>query len=227
MDVEGQETPSRYFVGQDQIALNPMLLLAEVEHRIANEFALAVSSINLIARDCAGQAKEALAHAATRLTDYAHAHRALLPPVGEGPIDLSVYLRDVCQALTRASLAERRIALSLHETSITIEIWRAWRIGLVVSELISNSVRHGVWPVAGGTIRVEIASDDFDICCRVTDNGRGFKAFSRGTGTNIVDALVVEMCGCINREFYREGVAVLLTIPRFHPASRGFNQPLG
>ena len=217
----------RPFLHANPTALDPLLVLAEVEHRVANEFALAIASIELIARTCEGRAKQALTQAAARLWDHAQAHRALLPPLPADMIDLSGYLRKVFEALTRASLAERGISLSLHETPIDIETWRAWRVGLILTELISNSVRHGVWPAGGGAIRVEITSGDYDVYCRVTDNGQGSKTPSRGTGTHIVDALVTEICGHIHREFRTDGVTVLLTLPRVHPVARHADKRFG
>jgi len=217
--VKAHGTRVRPLFSRDSAAIDPMLILAETEHRIANEFASAISSIEVIARSCHGGAREVLTCAAARLRDHAQAHRALLPPIAADVLDLSAYLRQVCCALTRASLAERGITLSLDETPITIDTWRAWRVGLILSELISNSVRHGVWPAAGGAIRVELTSSDFDVHCRVFDNGKGLKAYSRGNGTHIVDGLVEEIGGHIHREFARTGVTVILTFPRFDPAA--------
>ena len=217
----------RPFLHANPTALDPLLVLAEVEHRVANEFALAIASIELIAQTCEGRAKQALTQAAARLWDHAQAHRALLPPLPADTIDLSGYLRKVFGALTRASLAERGISLSLHETPIGIETWRAWRVGLILTEFISNSVRHGVWPNGAGAIRVEISGSDYDIHCRVIDNGQGVKTPSRGNGSHIVDALATEICGDIHREFRRDGVTVLLTLPRVHPVARHFDKHFG
>jgi len=216
MYVDGTELTYSPFSSRELTSPNPLLTLAEAEHRTANEFALAACSINLIARTCSGAAREALTRAAARLCDYAQAHRALLPPVDSDVLDLSAHLGDICRALSRASLAERRIAVSLQERPTTIETWRAWRAGLIVAELITNSARHGVWPIGGGIIRVEITADDFEICCRVSDNGRGPKTRSRGTGSHIAEALTREMRGQICTDFRNDGVTTLLTVPRHH-----------
>lgn len=215
------------FWSRASTTLDPMLVLAEVEHRIANEFALAISSINLIARTCNGDARNALERAAVRLHHYALAHRALLPPISADSLDLSKYLNNVCHALTRANLTDRGITLTLQEKPITIEAWRAWRIGLILSELISNSLRHSLWPTGGGVIRVELAASDFNIQCRVIDNGQAIKVPSIGNGTHILDGLVAEMCANIHRKFSDQGAMIVVTLPRFHPVDPGLHTSVG
>jgi two-component sensor histidine kinase len=205
-------------------AFDPLVVLAEFQHRVANEYTLAISSIELVARNCKGRAKDTLTQVVARLHDYALSHRALLPPQVEGPLDLSPYLRKICQLLTRASLAERGISITLSETSVDLDAWQAWRVALIVSELVFNSIRHGVWPVGGGAIRVEIAADDFEIRCSVIDNGRGFKGRSLGKGTRIVDWLAVELGGSVSREFDNEGAAAILTFARTPASESDFDR---
>ena len=205
------------FWNRHSTTLDPMLVLAEVEHRIANEFTLAISSINLIAQNYTGDARTALDCATVSLRHYALSHHALLPPLAVDVLDLSTYLREICRALMSAKLADRGIALTLSETPVGIEAWRAWQLGLILSELISNSLRHGAWPSRGGAIRVELTAGDFNIQCCVADNSRDLKPGSIGSGTHILEGLVGELCGHIRRVFYGDGTTVLITLPRFHP----------
>jgi two-component sensor histidine kinase len=81
-------------------------------------------------------------------------------------VDLGEYLRKLCLALTRASLAERGLSLLFREASVPVEAHRAWRVGLIVSELITNAVRHGTWEPGDGVIEVEILSGVTNVQCR-------------------------------------------------------------
>ncbi len=93
--------------------IEPWLLVEEITHRVANEYAAAIASISLAAARCAHpDARTALAGAARRLLDHADVHRALQPPPAGGPVDLSRHLRELCGAMVRASLAERNIHLT-------------------------------------------------------------------------------------------------------------------
>ncbi len=192
---------------------DPMLILAEIEHRVANEYALAIASISLAARRSSSpDAKAALMDVSRRLRDYADAHRALQPPVADGAIDLSDYLERLLGALARASLDERGVTLTLAQAAAPLAPEQCWRVGLIVAELITNAVRHG-FPHEAGAITVDIARSAGRVYCRVRDNGRADGLFIAGQGSRIVDALAEELGGAIDREFSSQGTTVVLSFP--------------
>lgn len=194
-------------------APDPWLFVAEVEHRVANEFALAVSSIQRAAALTPdAEAKAALSGAALRLRHYAEAHRRLQAPLTDGPVDLAEYLRGLCAALERASLGERGVELTLVEESVEIAAERCWRVGLIVSELITNALRHGLRG-GPGAITVEIARRGGLVACTVSDNGGGAAAARPGHGAKLVDALAEALGGSVERRFGARGAAVRVSFP--------------
>jgi two-component sensor histidine kinase len=201
---------------------NPWLYIAEMEHRVANEYALAVASISLAAaRSRDADVKATLGGAAQRLRDFASVHRALQAPLSPGLMDLSAYLRGLLDALTRASLSERDVRLALIETPVDIDARRCWRVGLIVSELITNAVRHG-FRGRSGAITVEVARSAGEVWCWVCDNGRPSPAPRAGNGTHLVDSLAGELGGSVQRRFGADGTTVRLSFPQFsNPSSRG------
>jgi two-component sensor histidine kinase len=190
-----------------------LLLVEEIQHRVANEYAILVASLDLRAQGCADPIRTFLAETSERLKAFAAVHRALLLPRNGFAVDLGEYLQELCSALTHASLAERGLSLMLHEASIPVEAHRAWRVGLIVSELITNAVRHGTWHGNGGVIEVEILSGPSNVQCRVSDNGGGSNGLAAGRGTHIVAALAQELDGRIHREFADHGTTVILSFP--------------
>ncbi|HEX4079706.1 MAG TPA: sensor histidine kinase [Rhizomicrobium sp.] len=191
----------------------PWLLVEEIEHRVANEFSMAMSSISLAAaRSSSPEVKAALAGTARRLQDFACVHRSLQPPRAGALVNLSDYLEQLCESLVRARLKERGIRLTLVTQDMEIAPERCWRVGLILSELITNSVRHAFLS-PGGTIAVEIQSAEGVVQCLVSDNGRSTAGASPGRGTRIVDALAGELGGSVWREFNSEGTTVLLMFP--------------
>lgn len=191
-----------------------MLLVEEIRHRVANEYALAISSIELLARDCDDRSRSILARAADRLSDFANIHQLLQPPRRVCLVDLSHYLETLCAALTRASLADRSLSLTFRASRVSLAAHRAWLVGLALSELITNAVRHARWAQNGGTIEVEVISSNKDIHCRVSDNGGLTGEPLPGSGTHIIEALARELGGSLHSEFGSDGTTVLLTFPR-------------
>jgi len=194
---------------------NPWLYIAEMEHRVANEYALAVASISLAAaRSRDADVKATLGGAAQRLRDYASVHRALQAPLKPGPMDLSAYLRGLLDALARASLSERDVRLTLIELPFEIDAHRCWRVGLIISELITNAVRHG-FHGGGGAITVEVSRSAGEVRCWVCDNGRPDLTPRAGNGTHLVDSLARELDGSVERRFAAHGTTVRLSFPEF------------
>jgi two-component sensor histidine kinase len=191
----------------------PWLLIAEMEHRVANEYTLAVASLSVAAaRTASAEAKEILADVASRLRSYADAHRALQAPMPGGPIDLMAYLRQICHALVRASLCERGIQLTLIEQQMQLEPERCWRVGLIIAELITNATRHA-FQGQPGQIIVELASSGGEIQCQVTDNGRPSSNVRQGHGSQIIGALAAELGGTVKRQLGGGGTSILLSFP--------------
>jgi two-component sensor histidine kinase len=189
--------------------MEPWLLVQEITHRAANEYAADIGSISLAAARCANtDAKAPLTGAARRLLDYADALRALQQPVAIGPADLRQYLRELCGAIVRASLAERNMTLTLIEESIELETEPCWCVGMIVSELIRNAVRHGL-----RVIVVELATQGGAVQCRVTDDGISIHP-KPGCGVRIARALTLELRGDIDWHFGpRETIALLCFFP--------------
>src|SRR6202041_553920 len=114
-----------------------------LNHRVANEYAAAIAWLSIATTKVADPgAKAALIDAASRLHDFAEAHRALQPPLTAELVSLVEYLRRLCAALIRTKLADRGIGLKLVEHDIDLDADQCWRVGLIVSELVTNAARH-------------------------------------------------------------------------------------
>ncbi len=189
----------------------PWLAVCELNHRIANEYAAAIARLSIAAARLADpDARAALAEAASRLRDFAEAHRALQPPLAAGPVGLADYLRRLCAAVTHARLAARAIELRLVEHDVELEARQCWQVGLIVAELINNAVRHA-FGETGGTIVVELGVRSGEVLCAVIDNGRASADPPAGQGTRIVDALAAELGGAVERRFSEHGTMAILT----------------
>lgn len=71
---------------------DPLLLVEEMQHRVANEYAVAISIIDMLAADCDVRARPILNLARDRLLGFATVHHALLPPSDDAFVELCPYL---------------------------------------------------------------------------------------------------------------------------------------
>jgi two-component sensor histidine kinase len=189
------------------------LLLREFSHRVGNEFAAAVGAISLAAaRAHDVEVKSTLVAVENLLHNYATVHRCLRMPEHDIRIDATEYLRKLCLAISRSKLDSRGIDLLLVEHDVRMDATRCWRLGLIVSELITNSARHA-FADGAGLIRVELTASETFYACRVSDNGRGAPSIRPGQGLRIINALAKGFEGSITQKFGRHGSTSILTFP--------------
>jgi two-component sensor histidine kinase len=193
--------------------LQPLHLLEEISHRVANEYAEAIATLRLASADAGdAQVGAVLGNLTKRLRDYADAHRALLAPATGGLVDLADYVGNVCAAMTKASLAPNGVRLLVEADEIWLESGRAWRVGLVVAELVRNAAQHGL-DGGPGAIRVSIVEAGGRVGCRVSDNGHVRSPSNPGRGCRLVEALAAELGGSAEWRFTASGCHAQLDIP--------------
>ena len=97
------------------------LLVRELAHRINNEYASLIGvSSRMASRSSNDEVKAALLEVINLLHNYADMHRALQIPAYSSGVDVSRYIRTLCQSIKRAVLDRRGIEMVLSEA---LSIW--------------------------------------------------------------------------------------------------------
>ena len=136
--------------------LQEQILLHELNHRVNNEFAAAISIVSLAAAASSNEeVKGALSRVEDLLHRFADVHRALQMPECDTPVDAAAYLRQLCRSISRSQLDGRQIELVLAAQTLQLSVDHCWRLGMIVFELINNAARHA-FPGGEGEIRVEL-----------------------------------------------------------------------
>jgi two-component sensor histidine kinase len=186
------------------------LLLEELTHRVGGEFAAAIRTISRAAALAqTDEVKNAISAVQCRLENFARVHGALRVPEFRTSVDGYVYLRQLCEAISLSRLQSRGIRLELLERKFEIDSEQCWRLGMIVSELVTNAARHScINPPA--RIWVAAARRGALIWCRVEDNGTASENESDNRGLRIVDALAHELHG--EFEQYHRGDLCVATV---------------
>jgi two-component sensor histidine kinase len=193
------------------------LLLREITHRINNELTSTISLISLTAaRSDNRDVKAALTGVIEHLYDHARIYRALQMPTADRWIDATGYLRELCQSISRAKLQHNGIELLLVEHPIRLSSVQCWRLGMIVSEFITNSCKHA-FTEKGGSIRIELKMRGTDAECRVTDDGSSSEIVRSGHGLKIVRQLALALNGDIDLRFGEEGAIAIMSFPIANP----------
>jgi two-component sensor histidine kinase len=114
--------------------------------------------------------------------------------------------------MSRALLAEHEVRLIAEMDEVWLDAGRCWRIGLIVAELIRNSVRHGL-AGRGGCVRVSLMQGVGRVRCLVSDNGRAPTNPRQGRGRRLIEMLADEMGGEVGWRFTPLGCVAELTFP--------------
>jgi two-component sensor histidine kinase len=128
-----------------------------------------------------------------------------------GDVELRPYFTALCESIG-ASMIRDHNKLSLDVTvdeSITSPDFSVC-LGLIVTELVINALKHAFPDDRSGTIKVNYRSQALNWTLSVTDNGVGMPktAAKAGLGSSIVQALSAQLNGVIKVADAAPGTAV-------------------
>jgi two-component sensor histidine kinase len=150
-------------------------LLRELQHRVKNNLQMITALIRLEARALPG---EAMCSSFDRLAGRVEALALLYRSLSEGPdeqsVDLGTYLSEIASAVMRAHAIEG-IRLDLQVDSWPVSLNVAMPAGLVVNELLTNSLKHAFAGRDGGTITLHCLVDATGCRVLVADDGVGLE----------------------------------------------------
>jgi len=195
----------------DETGCDEFLLVQELTHRIKNELASTMGFVSLAAsRSDSDDVKLALSGVLEHIYDYAGVYKALQMPTSDRVMDAADYLRTVCRSISRARLRHKDVQLTFDASPLTLTAHRCWRLGMIVSELITNASRHAL-AEGGGRIQVALTSRNGQVTCTVADNGPVVGHFRPGLGLRIVRSLAQELNGTLDHRLGPDGtIATLL-----------------
>jgi two-component sensor histidine kinase len=190
------------------------LLPRELNHRINNELASAIYAVSAKAVQSDNVAvKAALLDVEDLLHQCADVHRALQRPDQERLTDTARYLQQVCFSITKYRLDHLAIRVLFSADDLRLEGERCWKLGLIVSELLTNVARHAQFDARDPEVRVELIRAGNVVKCRVSDNGSASEPIRRGRGLTIIGDLVSSLDGRVHTSCAVEGSYFLLTFP--------------
>jgi two-component sensor histidine kinase len=190
------------------------LLLRELNHRIKNELTSAIYAVSAKAvRSDSGAVKAALLDVVDLLHQCADVHRALHMPDRGRLTDAARYLQQLCFSITKYRLDRLAIRVLFSANDLRLEGERCWKLGMIVSELLTNVARHAQFDAGHPELRVELLLAGNVVKCRVSDNGSAPEPIRRGQGLAIIGELAGSLGGRVHTSCAADGCFFLLTFP--------------
>ena len=178
-------------------------MLKEIHHRVKNNMQVISSLLKMQARYVRDPEDADFFKVSTeRIKSMALVHDRLYRSGTLASISLPDYVRELAGELVSIYGRGMRIATRVDTTPISVGIDEAIPVGLILNELISNSLKHA-FPVDGtGVIRVSMEEKGREITLTVSDTGIGFPENldfmnTSSLGMQLVVTLVEQLEGAI------------------------------
>jgi len=179
-------------------------LLREVHHRVKNNLQIIISLLNLQSRYMTDEATlSAFRESQNRIKVMAIVHEKLYQSDNLSQIELGEYLRFLATSLFQFfGMSGRGISFSSDIHDIFLAIDSAIPVGLIVNELISNSLKYAFPDGKTGEISLAIQKVDHTLTILFKDNGVGIPSGfdwrnAPSLGLRLVITLVDQLDGTI------------------------------
>ncbi|UWR22556.1 histidine kinase dimerization/phosphoacceptor domain -containing protein [Sulfitobacter sp. S190] len=199
---------------------NQEILRAEMDHRVKNSLQATSSMVRIYARTIEDPtARAALDAVQRRIDSMSSLHQQLQHSGSDAKISVDRYLTGIIETLQQNAPD----GLSIHGDFDAVDLPsnHASDLGIVLSEFVANSIKHGFDEGGAGDIAVRLkCTADNHLMLEATDNGKGDSAPApkgsavSGIGQSLVAAAASNLGGTLTHELTGDGAHLVLLFPR-------------
>ena len=176
-------------------------LVKEIHHRVKNNFQVVVGLLETQAGYLKnGDTLRAMQDSRHRIQAMAMIHQKLYQTENMSAINVADYVYELVDYL-RSSFETKMISFIVEVEPITLSVSESLPIGLILNEVITNSIKYAFGKEAEGTITVSLRrASHHELVLSIADNGVGlppgfnFKK-SNSMGINLLKGLVEDIDG--------------------------------
>ena len=164
------------------------ILLQEIHHRVKNNMSVISGLLDLQMNNTDNKiAKEALQDSQNRVQSMSMIHETLYRSDNLADIDLARYLSDLGKVVLQNYAISKTVHFKVKAESVMIDSKLASTVGLIVNELIANSLKYAFTDDREGEILLELKSNkENGVELMVSDNGVGIpKGFDLKTADSL------------------------------------------
>ncbi|MCB0476615.1 MAG: PAS domain S-box protein [Crocinitomicaceae bacterium] len=192
------------------------ILLKEVHHRVKNNLQVISSILNLQSSFIEEETvKNILSESQNRIKTMSFIHESLYQTKNFAEIHFSEHIDKLLNNLIYSySMGQKEIQIKKDIDDISLNLDIAIPCGLIVNEIISNSLKHAFEGKEKGEIFVQMKTIEDKIHLKIADNGIGMKQDldiyeSNTLGLQLIITLVEQIDGTIHIE-NKEGTKILI-----------------
>lgn len=193
------------------------VLLKEIHHRVKNNLQLVSSLLSLQSSDSEQEETARLLKVSQdRIHSLALLHEKLYQSEQMKAISFSNYIRELAHYLGESfNCRERQITITVQSAEIAADIDQLVPCGLILNELITNSLKYAFPDDRPGEIRIHADLNGSECMLHISDNGAGIPVqHAPGIGLKLVNGLVRQLKGKLQQlRPATGGTEYLITFP--------------
>lgn len=194
------------------------ILLKEIHHRVKNNLQVISSLLNLQSKSAMDKsAQDAVMEGRNRVKSMSMIHEHLYQKENLAGIAMPAYIEELCESLMRSyGMDAERVQLKLNVEDISLDVDTAIPLGLILNELMTNSLKYAFPSEGKGEIQVQLRRVNSFLSLKLLDNGIGKsqKAGSTGFGMELVSLLAEKLKATISFA-NQSGTTIELNIAKF------------
>lgn len=174
-----------------------IVLLKEIHHRVKNNLQIVVSLLRLQQNELTQtESKIQFQEAINRIMVMSSIHQKLYQQSNLSEIDPSSYLSELIKDLVLFYENRKHVEISLDCEVNALNLKTIVPVGLLINELISNSVKYAFPDKDHGEIQISLRAIDNNLLLRYSDNGTWQENESNGGfGMELIDIFTEQLSG--------------------------------
>jgi len=176
------------------------ILLAEVNHRVKNNMAIIIGLLNMKRNNSANsETQQDLDDVKARVMSMSLVHDRMYSDRNASAIDIHGYVDDLVKEIAYSFNLVNQVKFEVAVEVLSIDVSNAIPLGLIINELITNSMKHAFQNIPEPKIFIQITRKDQDVLhVIIRDNGSGMdktNSGAEGMGMVIIEALTEQLGG--------------------------------
>ncbi len=192
-------------------------LLKEIHHRVKNNLQVVSSLLSMQSRFIKDeQALGAVNEGQTRVESMALIHQKLYQENNLSGVNVKEYIEDLAEVLRQSYTKDVDVDFEYQIDDLTIDVDTIIPIGLILNELICNSLKHAFPNQEEGKINVRLQEHDGELQLEVSDNGVGSnrEVKEKSFGTVLIESLAMKLKASVEVNGV-DGTSSLLRIKKY------------
>lgn len=202
-------------------------LIKEIHHRVKNNLQVVASLLSLQSSFIKDEKiKMLFRYSQYRINSMGMVHEMLYKSDDLNRIDYGAYIRELIDTLIQSMKSDNnKIKLETEVENIHLNIDTSIPLGLIINEIITNSLKYGFSDSEEGTITVKMNKlSTFGYSLRIGDNGSGIPKDvnfrnTKSLGLKLIHKLTLQLRGNVEMDNSKIGTNYIITFQEIEQTS--------